>query len=249
VPPSAEPAPRRAGKRVAISQSNYIPWKGYFDLINLVDEFIVLDDVQYTNQDWRNRNRIKTPEGLLWLTIPVTHGRSSRRIDEVTVSDPAWGPRHWKTLAQNYARAPFFDSLRRVFEPLYCETREPRLSRINHLFMNALLRVLGITTRISFAWDYEAAGKSTARLVELCRQSGAARYLSVPGSRAYLDESAFDEAGIELDWMDYSGYPEYPQLHGDFEHKVTILDLLFSVGAEAAPRYMKGFRCSASPSS
>jgi hypothetical protein len=248
VPPSAEAAPPLAGKRVAISQSNYIPWKGYFDLINLVDEFIVLDDVQYTTRDWRNRNRIKTSEGLLWLTLPVkAPGRS--RINEVTVSDPAWGPRHWKTIAQNYARAPFFDSMLPVFEPLYTESRESSLSRINRLFMDAVCGTLGVTTKISVAWEYEAAGKSTARLVELCRQSGAARYLSVPGSRAYLQESAFEEAGIELEWMDYSGYPEYPQLHGAFEHKVTILDLLFNVGAEAAPRYMKSFRCSAGPSS
>jgi hypothetical protein len=249
LPPSPEPAPRGTGKRVAISQSNYIPWKGYFDLINFVDEFIILDDVQYTTRDWRNRNRIKTPAGLLWLTIPVKHGSFSSRIEEVTVSDPTWGPRHWKTIAQNYARAPFFDSVRPVFEPLYSEASESSLSRINRTLIDAVCGTLGVTTRTSLAGDYEAAGKSTARLVELCRQSGAARYLSVPGSRAYLDESAFEEAGIELEWMDYSGYPEYPQLHGAFEHKVTILDLLFNVGADAARRYMKSFTGPAGPSS
>jgi hypothetical protein len=245
---SADPG-RRGGKRVAISQSNYIPWKGYFDVINLVDEFIILDDAQYTRGDWRNRNRIKTPAGLLWLSIPVVHGRLRTRILDVEVSDHGWGPKHWTTIAQNYSRAPFLDALRPVFEPLYSQMRETSLSRINRTFIDVVCGTLGVTTRISAAWDYEAAGKSTARLVELCKQSGADRYLSVPGSRAYLQESAFEEAGIGLEWMDYSGYPEYPQLYGAFEHKVTILDLLFNVGADAAPRYLKSFRGLAGPSS
>ena len=98
------------GKTVAIVQSCYIPWKGYFDLINLVDEFILYDDRQYTRRDWRNRNRIKTPQGSQWLTIPVeVKGRYDQRIDETRISDPDWAEQHWKTLTHNYASAPHFD--------------------------------------------------------------------------------------------------------------------------------------------
>ena len=96
-------------RRVAIVQSSYIPWKGYFDLIRAADEFILLDDVQFTKRDWRSRNRIKTKDGLHWLSIPVhTKGRYEQRILDATVSDPSWAVRHWQTIQGAYARAPHF---------------------------------------------------------------------------------------------------------------------------------------------
>src|SRR4051812_26649403 len=107
-------------KRVAIVQSNYIPWKGDFDLIASVDEFILLDDVQYTRQNWRNRNRVKTPQGPLWLTIPI-HNRFGQRIDEVLVSDSSWPEKHWRTIELNYARSDSFSELSMHIERLYLE--------------------------------------------------------------------------------------------------------------------------------
>src|SRR4030095_6284230 len=96
-------------KRVAIVQSSYIPWKGYFDLIRASDEFILLDDVQFTKRDWRSRNRIKTQRGPAWLTIPVrTKGLYKQLIQDTYVSDVRWGEAHWATLRASYARAPFF---------------------------------------------------------------------------------------------------------------------------------------------
>jgi hypothetical protein len=228
-------------KRVAIIQSNYIPWKGYFDIINQVDEFILYDDRQYTRRDWRNRNLIKTGHGLHWLTIPVhVKGRYKQRIDETLISDPEWVDRHWKTIEQAYSTAPHFKTYRDEIAALYAASVETRLSEVNRRFLEAISRLLGI--RATFAWctDYEASGARTARLVSLCRSAGAGVYLSGPAARAYIDEALFREAGIELTYMDYSGYPEYPQLNGPFEHGVTILDLLFNVGADA-PRYMKSF--------
>jgi hypothetical protein len=219
-------------------QSNYIPWKGYFDLIGLVDEFVLLDDAQYTKRDWRNRNLIKTPAGVKWLTIPVRKGPIERRIDEVVVADPGWGSRHWSSLRANYVRAPYFDLYRAELEPLFLDPTETRLSRINRGFLDAVCKLLGIGTRIRWSTDYEPRGARTERLVDLCRQAGATRYLTVPNTRAYLDESLFERAGIAVDWMDYSGYPEYPQLHGPFEHRVSVLDLLFNTGPDA-PRYLK----------
>jgi hypothetical protein len=230
-----------AEKTVAIVQSNYIPWKGYFDLINLADELILLDHVQYTRRDWRNRNRIKTRDGVRWLTIPVeVKGRYHQRIDETRVSDPAWAARHWSTIAQSYAAAPGFDDHAAQLERVYVETDETLLSRINRRFLIAICDMLGIGTTISWSTDYEVVGRRSETLLALCRQAGATVYLSGPAARAYLDEGRFRAAGIEVRWMDYGGYAEYPQAHPPFVHDVSIVDLLLNVG-RSAPRYLKSF--------
>jgi hypothetical protein len=234
-------------KAVAIVQSCYIPWKGYFDLINLVDEFILYDDRQYTRRDWRNRNRIKTPQGTQWLTIPVeVKGRYEQRIDETVISDAEWNVGHWKTLQHNYAAAPHFDDYAEPLSSLYAGMNEPHLSAVNRAFLDTICKLLGIETRLSWSTDYEAEGTKTDRLVSLCKAAGATAYLSGPNAKEYMDESLFDEASIELEYMDYSGYREYPQLHPPFEHEVTVLDLLFNTGAEA-PGFMKSFAGRKSP--
>jgi WbqC-like protein family len=237
--PQHGPAPLPTGKRVAIVQSCYIPWKGYFDLINLVDEFILYDDRQYTRRDWRNRNRIKTPQGVQWLTVPVdTKDKYEQRIDETLVSDPGWAEKHWKTLAHNYAAAPHFGDYRNLLGEVYASFRDPRLSVINRRLLETICSLLGIETTLKWSTDYAPAGRQSERLLSLCRQAGASTYLSGPSARQYLDEPLFADAAISVEYMDYDGYPEYPQLHGPFEHAVTVLDLLFNVGA-AAPRYLK----------
>jgi hypothetical protein len=227
-------------KRVAIVQSCYIPWKGYFDLIAAVDEFILFDDRQYTRRDWRNRNKIKTREGAQWLTIPVqTKGRYEQRIDETLVSDPRWSSRHWKTIVANYAAAPHFDVFRELFARTYEElSDEPYLSRVNRRLLEVAAEALGITTRLTWSTEYETRGSKTDRLVSLCEAAGATEYVSGPRARAYLDEERFAERGIDVCWFDYAGYPEYPQLHPPFEHAVTVLDLIFNTG-KAATSYMK----------
>jgi hypothetical protein len=236
------PESSRVGKTVAIVQSCYIPWKGYFDLINLVDEFILYDDRQYTRRDWRNRNRIKTPQGSKWLTIPVqVKGRYEQRINETVVSQSEWAAQHWKTLTHVYAATPHFDDYRDRFESLYRDLEsEPRLSVINRVLLEELCGLLGIETRLSWSSDYEAEGTKTGRLVALCRAAGADSYLSGPMAREYIEEERFAEAAIRLEYMDYSDYPEYAQLHPPFDHNVTIIDLLFHTGSDA-PRYMKSF--------
>jgi hypothetical protein len=224
-------------KKVAIVQSNYVPWKGYFDLIAAVDEFILYDEVQFTKNDWRNRNRIKTPKGLEWLSIPVGQD-IRRRIRDVELPDPRWQEKHWKTLEANYGRAAHFAEVARVFEPLYLERSHSHLSPLNREFIEVICRYLGIATRISDCSDYELAGGKTERLVSLALQAGASEYVSGPSARSYLDERAFAGRGLRLCWFDYAGYPEYPQLWGAFAHEVSILDLLFNCGRDA-PRYMR----------
>ena len=235
-------------KRVAILQSCYIPWKGYFDLINSVDEFILYDDCQYTRQDWRNRNRIKTPNGTRWLTIPVTiDGLYEQRLDETVVADPDWSSRHWDIVAQAYRKAPFFATYRDEIEAAYgrCAS-EPRLSAINRAFLETLCRLLGVETKLSWSTDYAASGSRTERVVSLCVHAHADLYLSGPRGRSYIDASLFEQAGVELTYFDYDGYPEYPQLYPPFEHTVTLLDLLFNVGPDA-PSFMKTFTTAVGP--
>ena len=222
-------------------QSNYIPWKGYFDLINSVDEFILFDDMQYTKRDWRNRNRIKTATGVAWLTIPVqVKDRYLQRIRDTEISNPGWRQTHWRSLVHAYSRAPYFPEYRELLEELYLGQSAGRLSDINHSFITAICGVLGITTRITWSMDYRLEGGKTERLVALCQQANASSYVSGPSARAYIDEAAFARAGITLSYFDYADYPEYPQLHPPFVHSVTVLDLLVHTGASAR-NFLKSF--------
>ncbi len=234
--------PRGAGetKTVAILQSSYVPWKGYFDLMDLVDEFILLDNVQYTRRDWRNRNRLKSPTGVRWLTIPVqVKGRYLQRIDETLVSDPNWAAKHWAIIASWYRRAPFFERYSPLLEAIYLSIKDGYLTAINRRFLEALRDLLAITTPITLSTDYPDDENKSERLLSICRAAGAGRYVSGPAARAYLDERHFHDEGIEVEWMNYEGYPEYEQLYPPFDHRVSVLDLLFNVG-EDAPRYMLG---------
>lgn len=229
-------------KSVAIVQSNYIPWKGYFDMISAVDEFILYDDMQYTRRDWRNRNQIKTPNGLQWLTVPVkVKGRYHQKIRDTEIDGSDWASSHWNSLNQNYRRAPHFKEIARWLEPLYFSNSYTHISQLNRSFIEAVCKYLGIKTVISNSWDYMLTEGKTDRLADLCTQAGCGVYVSGPAAKDYIEESVFQEMGIKLTWFDYSGYPEYPQLWGEFTHSVTILDLLFNCGKESH-QYMRYVR-------
>lgn len=221
-------------KKVAIVQSNYIPWKGYFELIAAVDEFILYDDMQYTRRDWRNRNLIKTPRGVEWLTIPVkAKGNFHAKIREIETERPDWPALHWSVLSHNYASAPFFAETAEWLRPLYEGISTVNLSEINRIFITAACRRLGISTAIKNSWDYQLIEGKSERLADLCAQAGADLYISGPAARGYLEEEAFRRIGIEVRWFNYDGQPEYPQLWGPFTHKVSVLDLLFNTGGNA----------------
>lgn len=226
-------------KKVAILQSNYIPWKGYFDMVAAVDEFIIFDDMQYTKRDWRNRNQIKTPNGVQWLTVPVVvKGKYHQKIMDTEIAGNDWAAAHWQALVQNYSRAPYFSEISIWLEPLYLGEFDTHISQLNHRFIKVICEYLGITTAITSSSDYRLADGKTERLADLCIQSGSSEYISGPSAKNYIDEQVFSDKGVKLTWFDYSGYPEYPQLWGEFTHGVAILDLLFNVGKDAAT-YMK----------
>ena len=229
-------------KKVAILQSNYIPWKGYFDLIASVDEFILYDDMQYTRRDWRNRNQIKTPQGMQWLTVPVkVKGKYHQKIRDTEIDGIYWASAHWKALTHSYRQAPHFEEIAGWLEPLYFAEIYTHLSTLNRRFIEAVCNYLGIKTVINNSWDYTIVDGKTERLADLCAQAGGTEYVSGPAAKVYIEESIFTERGINLRWFEYSGYSEYPQLWGEFTHKVTILDLLFNCGKDA-PRYIRSER-------
>lgn len=226
-------------KKVAILQSNYIPWKGYFDLIASVDEFIIYDDVQYTPRDWRNRNQIKTYQGKQWLTVPVIKkGKRHQKINEAEISDTGWELKHWKSLVNTYSKTPYFNDVSSWLKPLYLQRRYTHLSSLNYDFIKAICNYLRINTVISHSSNYELADGKTQRLVELCKEVKASEYISGPAAKEYIKEDLFNKNNIKLTWFEYLNYPEYPQLHGEFTHNITILDLLFNTGKRASS-YMK----------
>jgi hypothetical protein len=224
--------------RVAIIQSSYIPWKGFFDLIGRCDEYVIYDSMQYVKRHWHNRNRIKTANGVEWLTIPVvSKGRFEQPIEQVEIEKP-WAEKHWRALELAYRRAAFFDRYAGTVREWYQRAdRERRLTDVNEIFLRGIASLLGLKVRIVRDHAYPAQGIKTERLLAIARAAGAGRYLSGPSAREYFDEALFVAAGITPEWMDYQGYPEYPQLHGSFEHAVTALDLLFNTGPDAS-RYL-----------
>lgn len=225
-------------KRIAISQSNYIPWKGYFDLVNSVDEFVIYDTVQFTKNDWRNRNLIKTAQGPKWLTIPVsTAGRHGMSIMDTEISQPNWHRQHWQSWQTHYARAPHFGTYADELKSLYFDHAGMNLSQVNFRFLSAVCRWFRIGTKLSFSTDYPHDGERSERLLQICRQAGASCYLSGPAARQYLDVGLFARSGVQVEWMDYTGYRPYKQLYGSFEHRVSALDLLLNEGPES-PLYL-----------
>lgn len=230
-------------KKLFVIQSNYIPWKGYFDAINMADEVILYDCMQYTKNDWRNRNKIKTPQGTQWLTIPIDiKGKLNQKISEAVISEQHlnWRERHRRALQINYSKALYFKQYAEIFEPLYTKNNEIYLSKINYAFITTINSILGIKTPMRWSSEFELKGDRNERLVNLCKDVGATEYYSGPSAKAYVNESLFTEAGIKLTYLDYSGYPQYRQLYGEFTHEVSILDLIFNEGPNAI-KYMKSF--------
>ena len=208
-------------------------------MIAAVDEFILYDDVQYTRRDWRNRNQIKTSQGVQWLTIPVlVKGRYHQKISDTEIDGTDWAAAHWKALVQNYRRSSHFVEIAAWLEPLYLEQTFTHISQLNHRFIESICDYLAIKTIITSSWDYTLVAGKTERLADLCVQAGGTEYISGPAARNYVDEKVFSDLGIKLAWFDYQRYPNYPQLWGEFTHGVTILDLLFNCGKDA-PSYMR----------
>ena len=208
-------------KRVAVLQSNYIPWKGYFDIIHDVDEFIFYDEVQYTTRDWRNRNQIFVNGKLNWLSIPV--GTSlNRKIFEVEIKDHSWQSKHFKTIERAYHRSRFWSRYESFFEDVYLNRTWDFLYELNRFLIEEISRrFLHITTKFSDSRDYFSEGIKHEKLLSLVKSAGADVYISGPAAKDYIVEKDYFDAGIKIVWKDYSHYPRYLQKSNEFTHFVS----------------------------
>jgi hypothetical protein len=228
--------------KCVILQPSYIPWRGYFHQIQKADVFVFYDDVQYDRGGWRNRNRVKTANGSIWLTIPVAKKGSVETgapINTIGINwDRPWTKAHWTTIQQAYKKAPFFETYRELLENIY--RRQPQL--LADFTVETTIEIAGLLgladRRFLRSSQLTAEGVKTERLVSILQQVGATHYISGPSARDYLEEEKLAAAGISLEYMQYD-YQPYPQLYPPFDPQVSIVDLLMMTGPEA-PRFIWG---------
>lgn len=229
---------------IVILQSNYLPWKGYFDLIHDADVFVFYDQVQYTKNDWRNRNRLYSKNGLHWLTIPIPKSATKLTIEEVALPDGNWPKKHWQSIQTTYGSAPHWADVQQLLQPVYADMHFETLSQLNRFLIERLAKALGCNTRFVDVADLDAQGDRITRLVDIVQKLDGNHYISGPAAKCYLDgnEHFFSDAGIKLSFKDYSGYPPYPQFGEPFEHGVSVIDLIAHVGLDRAPDYLWRWR-------
>jgi len=214
---------------VGVWQSNYIPWKGYFDYINSVDVFCFYDEVQYTKNDWRNRNQLLSTNKF-WLTIPVNSKFTQEKISSVTIDNPNILSKHFKSIKQCYAKAPYKDQVLDLLFPIY-SAKWTHLSTLNHTLIKTICEYIGITTKIINSKDYELKPTRLERLIHLNTQLGATTYLSGLNAKNYIEgnEHFFEEKNIKLEWKEYGPYIQYPRTLPIYDDYVSIVDLLMNV--------------------
>ena len=218
---------------IVVLQPGYLPWLGFFDQMRRADVFVYYDDVQYDTHGWRNRNRIKTQQGPLWLTVPVRHsGLSKPRILDVAIDARTnWGRKHVASIRQAYAAAPFAKQYVPALEEVLMRPWE-RLVDLDLAVSGLLAEWLGVRRRVETASALGIEGGQTERLVNICRHFGATNYLSGSAARSYLDVPQFDAHGIAVDWQEFS-HPVYPQLHGEFVPYMSAIDLILNCGDQS----------------
>jgi hypothetical protein len=220
--------------RVGILQPGYLPWLGFFEQVHRCDTFVLYDDVQFVKNSWRNRNRIKTPHGPRWLTVPVCRkGHLSQTLLETMIAHREdWRKKHLNSLENYYRKAPYFDLF---YPPLsgILHQEWTHLVELDIVLIRYLLSALGITTRIIMSSALRIPeGKGTGRLIAILKALGATAFYEGAAGRDYLEEAKFREEGIRLEFQDYH-HPCYPQLYGPFIPFLSVIDLLFNTGGES----------------
>lgn len=227
-------------KKVAILQSNYLPWKGVFDIMHQVDVFVFLEDVQYTARDWRNRNKVLTDKGSLWISVPIKRNRKQFICEAKIDNSYDWQEKHFRTFDIYYSKALYYKEYKWIMNKIFKENKWGKLSHLNIRANKLIAQVLGIQVEFINSCDLGVKGKKDDKLIEICQNLEATHYLSGPAAKDYIIPEKFEKVGIELEYIKYE-YPRYKQLHEPFNHHVTILDLLFNCGPDA-PYYIWGWR-------
>lgn len=214
--------------KLSVHQAQYLPWLGYFDKIKNSDAFVFLDNVQYKKREFQNRNKIRTKEGWIWLTVPViTKDRFFQKISDVPINNETdWRTDHWKSIEHNYAHAPHFAKYRERFAAVYAKPWE-KLQDLNVELVRIFLDILGITTPVYFESAYNITSTSTQRIIDLCKALHADAYLSGAGGKDYMDENLFSQNGLGLEYQHYD-HPQYPQVFPGFEPYMCMLDYIFN---------------------
>ena len=218
--------------RIGLIQSSFIPWRGYFDFIASVDLFVFHDDLQYTKGDWRNRNRIKTTQGCIWLTVPVSYQKTSQLICDTPINNSTnWRKSHLNQWRAQYTKAAFFGDIIELLGDMG-DGVDLTISQMNIRLVRSICAYLDIHTPMMLSSELNIEGARTERLIKLLRAVGGTTYLSGPSADDYLEKDRFREAGICLEYKSYD-YEPYPQLWGAFEGGVTVLDLIANCGPQS----------------
>ena len=227
--------------KVAIHQPQYIPWPAYFDKILNSDVFVFLDNVQFQKNGLQNRNQIKTPQGKAWLTLPVKHD-FGQNINQASISQPAIKQKHLRSLQMNYAKAPYFNEIYALNEPVL-EQENNLLSDVSITLIRNFLDYLGHEVRVVKSSNYDFSGKSSDLVLNICKHFEAEQYLSGGGAMDYMDKESFDDAGIEIMIQSFD-MPEYNQCFPKqgFIPGLSLIDLLFNEGKGAVQLLQKATR-------
>jgi hypothetical protein len=217
-------------KKVVILQSNYLPWKGYFELIHQADVFCFYDEVQYTKNDWRNRNRILGPNGLFWITVPVQKDAVKGKISDAQITNFAWQKKHLRTIEQTYSKSINKTDVLSLLEPIYLDQEWTSISQLNQHLIQVISKYIGITTEFKNSAKFELKGDRVDKLIYLIQQLKGTEYVSGPSAKDYLTENKglFQSNDITLTYKKYGPYLQYNNKKKEFEDYVSILDLLMN---------------------
>jgi hypothetical protein len=223
--------------KIIITQSNYIPWKGYFTTMKKASHIILYDNAQYTRRDWRNRNKIITPNGPAWLSIPIdVKGKYHQKVNEAKVKNNDWPTDHWNKIVQNYRHASSFKEYSQHFEKLYVDELKnyEYLTDINRIMLQKCIQLLGIDIEIIDSRQLDIRGGKTEKLINICRDLNADEYFTGPAAQGYMEEELFSKNNIKLTYYDLDNFPTYKQKWDGFDHYVSILDMFFNLGKDTA---------------
>ena len=221
--------------KVAIMQPTYLPWSGYFGLMQSVDVFVLLDSVQFSRRSWQQRNQIKTANGAQWLTVPVlSKGKRDQLISGVELDKSSgFAATHTRSLETSYSKTPHFNQYADSLLPML-KTTSSLLADMNTDIILYLKEQLGIKTRVLRASELDGCGVKAHLLASLCNQIGATTYVSPPGSKCYLDESdAFKKISVTVEYYEFK-HPHYSQPFGDFLPFMSVIDMLFNCGDQSS---------------
>jgi len=219
-------------KVISILQSGYLPYAGFFELMSRCDTFVLYDDVQFDKNSWRNRNRIRVPQGDIWLTVPVvSKGHFGQTLKEVRIAPGNWQKKHLSSIRHYYAKSGCFDEYIGFFERIYAQKWEWLLD-LNFEIIEYFRKILGVNSELILSSGLKSAGNKTERIISICRELGADAYISTNGAKDYLDEGLFPENNIALAYQDYPG-AKYRQVYPGFVDNLSVIDLVFNCGKES----------------